>query len=95
MNASLICSILAASLALSAATTGCAYHDGRSPDMQTRTYHLRDPRDTEVVTRALDREYVRSGVRSSSSVTPSGDVLVQTTPRGHAAVRDALTREGR
>jgi hypothetical protein len=92
----LLRSVLAVSLALTAAAAGCASHDGRSPDMETRTYRLRDPRaDTEVVNRALDREYVRSGVRSSSSVTPSGDIMVQTTPRGHAAVREALIREGR
>jgi hypothetical protein len=81
---------------LTLAVAGCASHDdGRSPDMETRTYHLRDTRDAELVTRALDREHVRSGVRSSSSITPGGDVIVQTTPRGHAAVRDALAREGR
>ena len=63
--------------------------------METRTYLLRDPADTDVVNRVLDQEYRRSGVRSSSSVTPGGDILVQTTPRGHAALRDALGREGR
>jgi len=63
--------------------------------METRTYLLRDPADTDVVNRVLDQEYRRSGVRSSSSVTPGGDIVVQTTPRGHAALRDALGREGR
>jgi hypothetical protein len=63
--------------------------------METRTYLLRDPGDAEVVNRVLDREYARSGVRSSSSVTPGGDIVVQTTPRGHAALREALREEGR
>jgi hypothetical protein len=81
-------------------TAGCASHDngwhgGGSPDMQTRTYLLRDPGDSAVVNRVLDEEYKRSGVRSSSSVTSGGDIVVQTTPRGHAAVRAALGREGR
>jgi hypothetical protein len=88
-------------LALALATTlGCAshgsgWHGGGSPDMETRTYLLRDPGDSAVVNRVLDEEYKRSGVRSSSSVTPGGDIVVQTTPRGHAAVRAALGREGR
>jgi hypothetical protein len=81
-------------------TAGCAshgsgWHGGGSPDMQTRTYLLRDPGDSAVVNRVLDEEYKRSGVRSSSSVTSGGDIVVQTTPRGHAAVRAALGREGR
>lgn len=81
-------------------TAGCTSHDsgwhgGGSPDMETRTYLLRDPGDSAVVNRVLDEEYKRSGVRSSSSVTPGGDIVVQTTPRGHAAVRAALGREGR
>jgi hypothetical protein len=81
-------------------TAGCASHDngwhgGGSPDMETRTYLLRDPGDSAVVNRVLDEEYKRSEVRSSSSVTPGGDIVVQTTPRGHAAVRAALGREGR
>jgi hypothetical protein len=63
--------------------------------METRTYLLRDPADADVVNRVLDQEYRRSGVRSSSSVTPGGDIVVQTTPRGHAALREALGREGR
>ena len=75
---------------------GCASsHGAGSPDMETRTYLLRDPADTDVVNRVLDQEYRRSGVRSSSSVTPAGDIVVQTTPRGHAALREALGREGR
>ena len=88
-------------LALALVTTsGCASHDsgwhgGGSPDMETRRYVLRDPGDSAVVNRVLDEEYKRSGVRSSSSVTPGGDIVVQTTPRGLAAVRAALGREGR
>jgi hypothetical protein len=86
-------SVLAVSLALAA---GCASHGGGSPDMETRTYRLRDREaDAAVVNRVLEREYERSGVRSSSSVTRGGDIVVQTTPRGHAAVREALLREGR
>jgi hypothetical protein len=93
MNHAFVRTVLTASLALAA---GCASHGGRSPDMETRTYTLRDREgDAAVVNRVLDREYDRSGVRSSSSVTPGGDIVVQTTPRGHAAVRDALGREGR
>ena len=92
---------LAVALASLITMAGCAsheengWHGGGSPDMQTRTYLLRDPGDTAVVNRMLDEEYKRSGVRSSSSVTPGGDIVVQTTPRGHAAVRAALGREGR
>jgi hypothetical protein len=75
---------------------GCSSHGGGSPDMETRMYRLRDPdADARVVNRVLEQEYERSGVRSSSSVTPDGDIMVQTTPRGHEAVRDALGREGR
>jgi len=75
---------------------GCASsHGAGSPDMETRTYLLRDPSDTAVVNRVLDEEYKRSGVRSASSVTRGGDIVVQTTPRGHAALREALREEGR
>jgi hypothetical protein len=77
------------------ASHGSGWHGCGSPDMQTRTYLLRDPGDSAVVNRVLDEEYKRSGVRSSSSVTPGGDIVVQTTPRGHAAVRAVLGREGR
>src|SRR3954453_13306764 len=99
MRYALACCALAVALAL-VPTAGCASHDngwhgGGSPDMQTRTYLLRDPGDSAVVNQVLDEEYKRSGVRSSSSVTPGGDIVVQTTPRGHAAVRAALGREGR
>jgi len=92
--------ILAASLALTVAagcsSTPSSTHGGGSPDMVTRTYRLRDPdHDAAVVNRVLDEEYKRSGVRSSSSVTRGGDVVVQTTPRGHAALREALAVEGR
>jgi hypothetical protein len=94
MNHPLLRAVLVVSLAL---TAGCASsHGGGSPDMETRTYRLRDREaDAAVVNRVLEKEYERSGVRSSSSVTPNGDLMVQTTPRGHAAVRDALMREGR
>ncbi len=95
MSHPLLRAVLVVSLAL---TAGCASssHGGGSPDMETRTYRLRNPEaDAAVVNRVLEKEYERSGVRSSSSVTPSGDLMVQTTPRGHAAVRDALMREGR
>jgi hypothetical protein len=94
MNHPLLRAVLVVSLAL---TAGCASsHGGGSPDMETRTYRLRNPEvDAAVVNRVLEKEYERSGVRSSSSVTPNGDLMVQTTSRGHAAVRDALMQEGR
>jgi hypothetical protein len=86
----------AALVAIFLAMAGCSSHGGGSPDMETRLYRLRDPdADARVVNRVLETEYERSGVRSSSSVTPGGDIMVQTTPRGHAAVREALGREGR
>jgi hypothetical protein len=84
-------------VALALYVGGCSsHHGGGSPDMETRTYRLRDPdADARAVNRVLEKEYERSGVRSSSSVTRAGDIVVQTTPRGHAAVRETLGREGR
>src|SRR5258708_36201095 len=84
MTHPLLRAVLVVSLAL---TAGCASsHGGGSPDMETRTYRLRDREaDAAVGQRVVEGACQRSGGGSSTAGSPQGPPIGQTTPSVRAA----------